>query len=136
MFTCSKDKTVKYWDADHFDKILTLKGHQSEVRRCDRRKTASRPSAPVSLHEDNESSFVCVRLCGCMESRLRYVWTRDLFCADALEAALCMPAHHPCSAELCVVNVVTFCLPGEVDCLLVCLSTCLLYLICSAGVRV
>ncbi|CAM9439987.1 unnamed protein product [Hapterophycus canaliculatus] len=31
MFTCSKDKTVKYWDADHFDKILTLKGHQSEA---------------------------------------------------------------------------------------------------------
>ncbi|CAN0208794.1 unnamed protein product, partial [Ectocarpus fasciculatus] len=31
LFTCSKDKTVKHWDADHFEKILTLKGHQSEV---------------------------------------------------------------------------------------------------------
>ncbi|CAM9544508.1 unnamed protein product, partial [Laminaria digitata] len=30
LFTCSKDKTVKHWDADHFEKILTLKGHQAE----------------------------------------------------------------------------------------------------------
>ena len=31
FFTCSKDKTLKYWDADHFEHVLTLPGHQAEV---------------------------------------------------------------------------------------------------------
>lgn len=41
LFTCSKDRSLKHWDADHFDKILTLKGHQSEVRK-NRRKDKKR----------------------------------------------------------------------------------------------
>ena len=31
FFTCSKDKTVRFWDGDRFEQILLLNGHTSEV---------------------------------------------------------------------------------------------------------
>lgn len=31
FFTCSKDRSVKYWDGDKFEQILRLDGHQGEV---------------------------------------------------------------------------------------------------------
>jgi WD40 repeat protein len=31
LFTCGKDKVVKYWDADKFEQIQTLEGHGAEV---------------------------------------------------------------------------------------------------------
>jgi U3 small nucleolar RNA-associated protein 12 len=31
FFTCSKDKTVRFWDGDRFEQILLLNGHASEV---------------------------------------------------------------------------------------------------------
>lgn len=31
IFTTGKDKLVKYWDADKFEHIQTLKGHHGEV---------------------------------------------------------------------------------------------------------
>ena len=31
LFSCSKDRVIKYWDADHFEQILSLPGHTSEV---------------------------------------------------------------------------------------------------------
>jgi U3 small nucleolar RNA-associated protein 12 len=31
FFTASKDKTVKYWDGDKFELIMTLDGHKGEV---------------------------------------------------------------------------------------------------------
>lgn len=32
FFTAGKDKAIKYWDADHFEHILTHTGHQAEAR--------------------------------------------------------------------------------------------------------
>jgi WD40 repeat protein len=31
MFSVGKDRTVKYWDADKFELLLTLEGHHAEV---------------------------------------------------------------------------------------------------------
>ena len=31
-FTVGKDGLVKYWDADRWELLLTLEGHQAEVR--------------------------------------------------------------------------------------------------------
>lgn len=31
FFSASKDKTVKYWDADKFLHVMTLEGHHSEI---------------------------------------------------------------------------------------------------------
>lgn len=31
FFSASKDKTVKYWDADKFIHVMTLDGHLSEI---------------------------------------------------------------------------------------------------------
>ena len=31
FFTCSKDKTLRYWDGDRFEQILLLNGHVAEV---------------------------------------------------------------------------------------------------------
>ena len=31
FFTCSKDKTLRFWDGDRFEQILLLNGHASEV---------------------------------------------------------------------------------------------------------
>ena len=31
FFTAGKDKQIKYWDADHFEHVLTHTGHQGEA---------------------------------------------------------------------------------------------------------
>jgi U3 small nucleolar RNA-associated protein 12 len=31
FFSASKDKTIKYWDADKFLHVMTLEGHHSEI---------------------------------------------------------------------------------------------------------
>lgn len=31
FFSCSKDKTVKYWDGDKFEQIMKLEGHHGEL---------------------------------------------------------------------------------------------------------
>ena len=33
-FTVGKDGLVKYWDADRWELLLTLEGHQAEVQTC------------------------------------------------------------------------------------------------------
>lgn len=31
FFSCGKDRLLKYWDADHFEHVMTLPGHQGEA---------------------------------------------------------------------------------------------------------
>jgi U3 small nucleolar RNA-associated protein 12 len=31
FFSVSKDGYLKYWDADHYEHVLSLPGHQSEI---------------------------------------------------------------------------------------------------------
>lgn len=65
FFTCSKDKTVRFWDGDRFEQILLLNGHASEV---------------CSLAMSRTGAFV---LSGGMDRQIR-VWerTKDIVFLD------------------------------------------------------